>query len=140
MLGDTVPVSGCLCSPSANHWIYLTTLTLNSSVPTCLLLQLQFVMNEISVLNGFFESNTGRSLDSILADQVVDHDHAYIRALFVERRRLRGQLADLAGTLELMDAVLQVAPCYHEFTHDPETDTGEAVNANKHAGVRFDDS
>ena len=52
------------------------------------------------------------------------------------------QLAELAGALELMDAVLQVAPCYHEFTHDPETDTdtGEAVNANKHAGVRFDDS
>ena len=41
-----------------------------------------------------------------------------------------GQLADLAGALELMDAVLQVAPCYHEFTREPDTKTEEAFSAD----------
>lgn len=47
------------------------------------------------------------------------------------------KLADLAGVMELMDLVLQVAPVYHEFTREPDTqDTGQAVTANSNENIR----
>lgn len=44
------------------------------------------------------------------------------------------KLAELAGALELMDAVLQVAPVYHEFTRDQNT--GQAENADSNDNIR----
>jgi nitrate reductase NapAB chaperone NapD len=47
-------------------------------------------------------------------------------------------LADLAGKMELMDLVLQVAPVYHEFTPvlDTRQDTGQAVTADSNENTR----
>lgn len=41
------------------------------------------------------------------------------------------RLAELAGALELMDMVLQVAPVYHEFTRDSETGQADAADKDK---------
>lgn len=49
-----------------------------------------------------------------------------------------GKLADLAGVMELMDLVLQVAPVYHEFTPvlDTQQDTGQADTADSNENTR----
>jgi nitrate reductase NapD len=54
------------------------------------------------------------------------------------------RLAELAGALELMDMVLQLAPVYHEFTSEPESeqtasgqaDAGSAEAADKQEMIR----
>ena len=49
------------------------------------------------------------------------------------------RLAELAGALELMDMVLQLAPVYHEFTREPapeRADAEQAEAADKHEMIR----
>jgi len=44
------------------------------------------------------------------------------------------KLAEMAGILELMDLVLQVAPVYHEFT--TEQDTVQTTNSDAEESIR----
>jgi nitrate reductase NapD len=41
------------------------------------------------------------------------------------------QLAELGGALELMDAVLQVSPVYHEFTQEQAPEQAATTSASK---------